>query len=147
MDGDFMVDLEEVLRNIETAQVLSVLFPLFQKTLLVDARHDQGQGPLIKLVPMAGSVEERLRSLRRMRPHFPQPHSLTVIPWPKRVLSLKTLGIWDRIVERLLESGHRGMEKAARDTFQELLRREWEELTRALSGEGYHTLWSAKDQY
>ena len=143
MNGDFMGNSEDVLRNIETAEVLSILLPLLGRSLLVDTRCDAREGPMIRVVPMAGSVEERLRSLQRMRPHLPHPERLTVIPWPKRVLSLQTLGIWERIVERLVASGYPGMEKASREVFSQLVHLEREEIGKAITGQGYHTIWSA----
>ncbi len=145
MDWDFTVDIEEALRNVQTAEVLSIILPLLQKTLLVDTRYDASQGPLVKVVPMAGSVEERLRSLSRIRPHFPQPQRLAIIPWPRRVINLKTLGIWDRIMERLAESGDPVIERTAGAILEKLVAQERAETDRALTGEGYHTLWSAND--
>ena len=38
MDGDFRIDLEEVLKNIDSAEVISIYFPLLRKTILIDTR-------------------------------------------------------------------------------------------------------------
>ena len=102
MDFDFRLDLTEVMRAVETTEVVALYFPLVRKTLLIDARSTAVDGPLIKIVPMVATPEERLRALRKLRPRFPRPDSITIIPWPKYVASLERLGIWERIVGRFL---------------------------------------------
>ena len=73
------------LQTIETAEVISILFPMLRKSLVLDTRSDLEDGPMARVVPMAESVDDRLRSIKRMRPRFPRPESVTIIPWPKQV--------------------------------------------------------------
>ena len=85
MDGDFRIDLDDLLKNVNTADVVSIYFPVLRKTILIDTRFTAEDPPMIRIVPMAGSLEERQRSLRKLRPQFPRPNSITVVPWPKYV--------------------------------------------------------------
>ena len=144
MDGDFRLDLSEVTRNIETAQIICLYFPLLRKTLLADTRFDVEDGPLVKIVPMVDSVEERFRTLRRLRPRFPKPDSLTVIPWPKYVDSLVRLGIWDKLIARVIATGDKTAVRRCQETLDELRRLEMEEFSHVIRGESYHTVWQRK---
>ncbi|MBI2847173.1 MAG: hypothetical protein HYX82_04745 [Chloroflexi bacterium] len=144
MDSDFRLDIGEVGRNIESAEVISLYFPLLRKTLLMDTRHNGGEEPMIKVVPMVDSVEERFRSLRKLRPRLPKPDSITVIPWPKYVGSIVRLGIWDKIVQRFVATGHKEAVKACEEALKDLLEFEKTELAAVIKGEHYYTLWEAK---
>lgn len=146
MDSDFRIDLGEVNRNLDTAEVVSLYFPLLRKTLLIDSRSSELDGPLIRVVPMATTPEERFRSLHQMRPRFPRPESITIIPWPKYVGSLTRLGVWDHIVGRFVDLGGPDLARRCEDCLQELLAAEREELGRALRGENFHDLWRRSEE-
>jgi len=144
MNSDFGMDIGEILRNVDSAEVLAIYFPVLRKTLLVDTRYDDVEGPLVKVVPMAGSVEERIRNLRRMRPRFDRPHTITVMPWPKYVGSLDRLGILNRLVQRFHHSGHSLAAEACQKAYLELMATERQELLHAITGEGYNAIWQRK---
>ena len=95
MDSGFPVDVEEVKKDIETAECVVLYFPMLEKTLVLDTRFDAAEGPLIRVMPRAYSAEERFKALKRLRPRFPTPEPFTLVPWPKYVASLKRLGVWD----------------------------------------------------
>ena len=120
MEGDFSLDLDEALKNIEIAEVISVYFPMLRKSLLVDIRTSFEETPIIRIVPMALSVEERSRSLKKMRPSLDRPQSITVLPWPKYINSLVDLGIWDMILNRLVDSGDSKLLKRSKLILEEL---------------------------
>lgn len=141
MDSESRIDIEEVKRGIELTEIIALYFPYFRKTLLMDTRSSAVDGPMIKVVPMASSPEERLRELRRLRPRFPKPERITIIPWPKYVSSLVGLDVWDTIVRRYLEIGSPEVVRQCEACLQELYRAERDELRRAITGEGYETLW------
>jgi len=141
MDSDFRVDLAEVNRNLDTAEVAALYFPLLRKTLLIDTRRSKLDGPMIKVVPMVSTPEERLRSLRELRPRFPRPESVTIIPWPKYVGSLLRLGVWDHIASRLAEVGDPQLMRQCEACLQELLAAEREEIGRAIRGDNFQDLW------
>lgn len=141
MDSEFRIDVSEVQRSVELGEIVALYFPLLRKTLLMDTRTSGIDGPMIKVVPMASSPEERFRELMRMRPRFPKPESITLIPWPKYVASLVRLEVWDAIVRRYIEVGPPDIVRQCDECLQELYRAEQEELRNAIVGENYETLW------
>lgn len=142
MEGNFLFDIRDVIQNIERAEVMSVFFPTFRRALIVDTRYKEGVGPLVRLMPMARSPQDRMRSIRRIRPEFPRPTNLTLVPWQRYVGSLISSGVWDKILARLEESGDDGVLVACEKAMNELRQLESEELTAAITGDNYHTLWS-----
>jgi hypothetical protein len=38
MDGDFRIDIDEIIRNIDSAEVISIYFPILRKAILIDTR-------------------------------------------------------------------------------------------------------------
>ena len=145
MDGDFVLNMDEVIQSIENADVMSLYLPALSKAVVIDTRSNETDGPMIALLPMAASPEERLRSLRRLRPSFPRVSGLTVVEWTRYVDSLVTLGVWDRIVQRFVESGQDDAVGACETVLSELRRLERAELTAAVLGVNYHTLWPPEE--
>ncbi len=141
MDSDFRVDVEEVCRAIDTGEIIALYFPLLRKTLLMDTRTTPLDGPMIKVVPMAASPEDRYRELVRMRPRLPKPESISIVPWPKFVESLTRTGVWDRIARRYAEIGPAGIVRQCVACLDELRAVEREEVRRAITGENFETLW------
>ena len=143
MDSDFRIDIGEVCRAIDLGEIIALYFPLLRKTLLMDTRTNPIDGQMIKVVPMASSPEERFRELVRMRPRFPKPESISIVPWPKYVHSLAGTGVWDRIVRRFLEIGSPQIVRDCEACLQELYDVEREEIRRAITGDNYETMWDA----
>jgi len=140
------MDVDEINRHIDTAEVMGIYFPLIRKTLLLDTRSDAVDGPMIRVLPMANSMDERFRSLRRLRPRFPRPESITLIPWPKYVSSLKRLGIWDRVVQRFVNTGDMDAVRACEEAFNELAELEKHEIISAVKGERYTAIWEKETE-
>jgi hypothetical protein len=143
MDGEFRIDINEVQRRIDGEEVIALYFPLLRRTLLMDARTNAVDGPMIKVVPMVSTPEERFRELVRLRPRFSKPESITIIPWPKYVSSLVRLEVWDHIVRRFLELGPPDVVRQCEECLQELVVFERDEMRRAITGENYENLWDA----
>lgn len=142
MENDFGLDLPEIRKVIETAEVLVVRFSIVDKRLLIDARHSDEEGPLIKLVPRVASVEERFRYLKRVRSRFPLPERIMTFIWPRHVEVLQSSGVWQYIVDRLTAAGHAGTTDECEAVYRELLAEEKAQVLAAISGRGgYHTLW------
>ena len=144
LDSDYRIDVSEVNRNIDVADVIALYFPLLRKTLLMDMRANDVDGPMIRVVPMANTPEERFQSLLKMRPRFGRPESITIIPWPKYATSLVELGIWDRIVRRYADTGSPESVRECDRCHAELVKLEREELRRAITGDQYETLWGQR---
>jgi len=147
MDSDYRIDLTEAYRAIDLGEIIALYFPLLRKTLLMDTRTTAVDGPMIRVVPMASSPEERFRELVRMRPRLPKPESINIIPWPKYVASLVRTEVWDHIVRRFLEIGPPEIVRRCEACLQELRDFEREEIRNAITGENYETFWDASGTY
>ncbi len=145
MDGDAEFEIAEVLQNIDEAQVVTLYFPVLATTLLVDTRTDESGPPLVRLVPIADSAQDRFSSLTELRPQLSRPQSITMIPWLRRVESLTVLGVWQHLLARLEASANgnaAAVRAAADDCLCELRNLERREFAAAISGDEYRTLWS-----
>ena len=143
MEGNFLFEIDEVLRNVQEAEVMSIFFPSFRRALIIDTRSNTDDGPMVRLMPMASSPQDRVRSIRKLRPGFPRLQNLTLIPWHRYVDSLVNLGVWEKIVKRIEESGDPKAIQACDAALTEMRRLERQELVAAISGDNYQTIWSA----
>jgi hypothetical protein len=141
MDNDYVLNLDDILHTIETADVVRIRFLLLEKRLLIDNRHNEFEGPLIRLVNRSGSSEESFRNLKRMRPRFPLPDKMTAIWWPKYVNTLSTSGVWGAVVARISNSGFTDSIAQCEEVLRELRQLERQEVRNAISGEGFQTIW------
>ncbi|MFQ6019260.1 MAG: hypothetical protein ACE5KW_00715 [Dehalococcoidia bacterium] len=143
---DYGLDREEVMRVIDTAEVLVIRFAILDKRLLIDTRTNEEDGPFISVVPKAGSVEERFRSLKKLRPRFPLPDKIMSFMWPRHVETFRNSGLWEHIVKRLVGLGGEGIAANCEDIYKELERQEKVEVVAAIrGGEGYQSLWERPD--
>ncbi|MEX2228174.1 MAG: hypothetical protein WEB13_00915 [Dehalococcoidia bacterium] len=146
LDNGVETDLDVIQRNIDEAEVVSLYFPSLGKTLLIDNRTSEHVGPMVRLLPMAGSSADRLRSIRRLRPELPHPTSVSWIPWTRRVASLRALGVWDHIMRRFEEHADcHAPSDAALACLATLRRLELYERRCAITGERYRALWQRED--
>lgn len=143
MDNDFSIDLVDIAASIRTGEVLTLRFVAVGHRLLLDFRTTDIDGPLVKIVEPVKSIEERYRSLRKLRPRFEGPEKIVSIWWPRFAASLRTTGIWDEVMQRISDSGHTDAVRRAEDALQELIALEAAQQRAAISGTGFRTLWSA----
>lgn len=143
MDGhiDFDIDqLKSSLRVVDHALIRLTPVGITER-LLVDFRANDSLGPGVCLLPDVNSLAERLKTIEQARPGFPVPERMHVITWPLRIAALERLGILETIRERLSEMGAFVALGEMEEAHQRLLRLERQEVRRAITGEGYHTLW------
>ena len=141
------MDLDEVKEVIDTAEVLVIRFAILEKRLLVDARYNETEAPLLQLVSKTSSVEERFRSLKQLRPQFTLPEKIMSFTWPRHVETFRAAGLWQRIIDRLAASGHPGLDEQAQVVFEELMQEEKAEVLTAIrGGESYQSLWERKEE-
>jgi len=145
MEGNFLFEMDEVFRNIQEAEVMSIFFPALRQALVLDTRFNATDGPMVRLLPMAGSPQERLRSIRRLRPGFRRLQNLTLIPWQRYVESLVDSGVWAKLEDRIKQSGDTSAIEAFDAALLELRNLERKELHAVIVGEGYQTIWSASE--
>lgn len=142
---DFAVDLQELFDEIDHAEVVSISFPSFDKSAVFDMRSNESEGPMLRLMPIASSPRERIRSMRRLRPSFPRTNCLSVIPWYGYVDTLVQTGIWDKLVDRLTRSGRRDATDACDAMLKKLRHFEKVGMSAAISGGNYHTIWTSRN--
>lgn len=147
MDNDYVLNLDDILHTIETADVVRIRFLLLEKRLLIDNRYNEFEGPLIRLVNRSGSSEESFRNLKRMRPRFPLPDKMTAIWWPKYVNTLSTSGVWSAIVARISNTGFTDSIAQCDEVLRELQSLERQEVRNAISGEGFQTIWQRQQTH
>jgi hypothetical protein len=141
MDNDYVLNIEEILHTIATAEVLRIRFLLLDKRLLIDNRYNEFEGPLVKIVPRASSSEESFRNLKRLRPRFPLPEKMTAIWWPKYINTLYSTGVWQAVTKRIADTGFTDSVRQCDDILRELLALERQEIRNAISGDGFQTIW------
>ena len=143
-DNEYPLDLPEIIHLIRSADVMLIRFTTFDKRLLFDARSDQEEGPIVRVVPRAGSAAERFKHLKGLRPRFPLPKNIVSFTWPKHVSSLERLGIWQVIVDRIHSTGYYDSGEECRLALTELRAEERDQIHNAITGEGFETLWERK---
>ncbi len=142
-DTDYGIDMNEVERVINTADVLIIRFAIVDKRLLIDARtNEKGDGPFIAVVPKASSVEERFKELKKLRPRFPLPEKIMSFTWPRHIDTFRGSGLPERIEARLVQLGGEAMAANVRDAISALAAEEKSEVLSAIRGdERYQTIW------
>lgn len=136
------MNLEAVFQHIGKSETFSIAFPTLRKALVVDMRTNGEDGPFIRVMPMARSAADRLRTLKRMRPALPRAAEILVVPWPSFVDGLVRAGIWEKLQERIAASGSLSALDALDKALEELRTLESQEFGALLTGDRYETLWS-----
>ena len=145
MTADYGIDLDEVRRVIDAADVLVVRFSITSRRLLVDARTSKDEGPMIKVVPQARSAEERFRSVKMLRPRFRVPDRILTFHWPRHARSMLESGVWDHLARRLVALGRSDTAAQCDAAFAEIVEEErLVELAAIRGSEGFQTLWEAR---
>ncbi|MCZ6539275.1 MAG: hypothetical protein O6922_05565 [Chloroflexi bacterium] len=134
--------MDGVFKFVENAEVMAVFFPKFGQSVVIDVRAKEGEPPLVRVMPMARSIADRLRTIKRMRPALPRPQDILAIPWVGYVGALKSSGLWGKIIARIEATDYPGAVEAAEKAFDELIRIERRELAQLIVGEQYETLWA-----
>ncbi len=142
MEQDFGIDIDEIRRVVDEAEVFIVRFTRIERRLLVDARAAADDPPMIRIVPRVSSAAERYRHLKELRPNMQLPEQITVFSWPRQALAMRELGIWQRIEERLVSLGGVELAGACDEALEALLAAERAEMMAAIrGGEGFETVW------
>ncbi|MGI8688076.1 MAG: hypothetical protein ACR2M3_05810 [Thermomicrobiales bacterium] len=144
MDNAYNISSDRIIRALAEAEVMSIFFPRIGKALIVDTRHDANHGPVVLMDGMVGSAEERLQSVRRLRPEFTEIAQLTLAPWLGSTRAFAEQGIFDAIVERFRAMGFHDAAHDAIRAFRELRRHERQMMCDLIAGEMQttRTLWA-----
>ena len=128
--------------EIDSAEVVVVILTALNQCLVLDSRRTAEDPPEMSVSPPLGSGERRLQALNQARPHLPNAQRMLAIPWAGSVNALVRSGVWNQLVDRMLESGFEGIEKTCQSCLDQL--RKWEHiaLVTMIQGHGpYRTLW------
>jgi len=139
MDNVYRWNVRAVLRNIHEAQVVSLFFPYLGRALIVDLRHDEQEGPLITTDGMVAGPQDRIDSLKRLRPRFKTPDNITLAPWLGPVRSLESSGAVAEIASRLEQMGQPGAKDALDQAYKELQAAEHGEILALIRGDVQRT--------
>lgn len=142
MDNDFSIDLVDIASAIRCNDVLTMRFVAVGHRLLLDFRTSDLDGAMVKVVEPVRSVEERYRTLKRLRPRFGSPEKIVSLWWPRFTGSLQTTGVWAEVMQRVIEGGNPDAVRRAEDAIAELIRLEHDAQRDAIRGAGFTTLWS-----
>ena len=143
-ENGVMIDLGEVGDVIETADVFAVGFRQFQERLLVDARYDDQNGPLIAVVEPVNSVQERFFWLGARRPTLGMPERFMFFVWPHSVAFLEESGVWKELTRRIREANDLQADEMLAEALATLKAKEREATIAAITGEGYHRVWPSE---
>jgi hypothetical protein len=142
MSDEFGVDIDEVFKVIDTAEVLIVRFHIIDKRLMVDFRTKSGVAPFIEIVNKAESVEDRFRSIKKLRPQFPFPEKVMSFHWPRSMPVMLASGVWQHLADRLGAMGGDDTTEQCGLVLDQLILEERREVAGAISGaKHYQTLW------
>jgi hypothetical protein len=100
-DDGVIVDFEVIEKVIDASDVFVLGFAHFAERLLVDARSNEQEAPLVQLVEPAGSPPERLAWLRRRRPSLGLARSVSFLAWPHSPSFLVESKVWDQLRHRV----------------------------------------------
>jgi hypothetical protein len=144
MDSDSYshINREALARSIAEADHLLFRFATVASRLFVDFRVGADLEPGIHVLPPVNSLAERVASIRRVRPQAPLPDRLYVIAIPARVRGLDRTGALDAIRRRLAQLEAFTQVTELELAYEQLLAFEREEIRRAITGDGYRTLWA-----
>jgi hypothetical protein len=139
---DLGFDLSPILNAVESADVLIVRFPYFDKRLLIDVRRSELDPPVIQLVPQASGIEGRFRSVKEARPRLPVPERILSFQWPRHADTLAASEVWQRIVARIVAAGGEASARRCDETLAQMRAEERREVMRAIRGdERFETIW------
>lgn len=143
MDDDDQF-LHQVLSGITEADIITIFFPLLRRSLLVDTRHNDATPQMVTVLPQVTSMEERIASIERLRPHLGKVRSILGIPWMRSVHSLQERGVTEQLSKRLIDTGMPAFQANLEldKALGKLRRIEQRAFVSMIHGEGYQTIWA-----
>ncbi len=138
--------LGQVLSGISEAEVVTIFFPLLRRAMVIDARGNEQSAYMVKVMPQVNSMEERIRSIEKLRPQLGKVRSILGVPWMKSVRRLDEHGVTRMLVDKLVSAGatYGEADAAVKAAAEQLWRLEKMAFVRMIRGEGFKTLWTTK---
>jgi hypothetical protein len=144
-ENGVLVDFEEITKLVETADVFTVGFATFPERLIVDARANDVETPMVQVVEPARSARDRLNWLNRRRPSLGTPEAFSFFAWPHSPSFMVQSGVWDRIRNRV-DTGDSQVQTQCDLAIKQLLNLDREATLAILRGEHSLTLWPRDPQ-
>ena len=136
-ENGMMVDLEELRKVVENADVFAIGFRTFPQRLIIDARSTDSEGTMVRVVEPVATVEERFFWLGKERPSFGVPERFTFFVWPHSLRYFEESGLGQIIRERV----HSEAGNQVAESMQRLFALEHQSTIDAVTGKNYHTIW------
>jgi hypothetical protein len=146
MDNAFELFHERIIDAIRNGDVVCLFFPRLGKTLILDLRQKPDAPPAIFVEDTVRSPQERLDSLKRLRPEFPLPEELRLAPWFGFVSSIEETGIYGAMLDRCVETGYPPLSADCREAVEELIQYERRMMRAIVRGEMSRTIWQRSPQ-
>ena len=140
-DNGVIIDVGEVRKVVDNADVFAIGFSNFAERLLIDTRSNSEERPFVQIVEPVDSLKERFFWLGRHRPSLGLPETFMFFAWPHSPAYLVESGIWDRIRARVGADQDEEMERECASALRGLNDLERDEMVSAIKGEGYFTTW------
>lgn len=136
------IDLGDVARVIDAAEVVVIGFPFCAERLLLDLRPDGLSGPLIQLVEPVDSASERTAWLNGRRPGLGAPAQIIFFLWPHSLAFLRESDALARVCERVRRDQGVDVTDDIESALASVRAREVAHAAAAITGaEGFETLW------
>jgi hypothetical protein len=140
-ENGMMVDLEELRKVVENADVFAIGFRTFPQRLIIDARSADSQGTMVRVVEPVATVEERFFWLGKERPSFGVPERFTFFVWPHSLRYFEESGLGQIIRERV----HPEADSQVAESMHRLFALEHQSTIDAVTGKNYHTIWQREE--
>lgn len=144
-DNGLKADLAQIVTVIQAAEVFELDFPFFPDRLVVDARHNQTEKPLIRVVEPLRSSADRMGWLARRRPSLGPPHSISFIFWPHSMNQLGQSSTWQAIRKLLAADSGEALSSDCDAALKRLIDIEASTAMDLLKGENCYTLWPNRE--
>jgi hypothetical protein len=139
-ENGVLVDFEEIDKLVDAADVFTVGFATFPERLIVDARFNDIETPMVQVVEPARSARDRLSWLNRRRPSLGAPEAFSFFAWPHSPSFMVQSGVWDRIRNRV-EGADPQVSVQCDLAIKQLLNLDYQATLAILRGEHALTLW------
>jgi hypothetical protein len=140
-ENGVLIDFDEVSKLVADADVFVVGFANFPDRLLVDARSNAQESPLVQVVEPATGPQQRLAWLRRRRPSLGSPEAFSFFSWPHSPAFLIQSGIWERIRRRVGADYDANLSVQCGLALHQLENLDRQAMYAVLRGENCATLW------
>jgi hypothetical protein len=142
MDPSAELEVRRITHIVEQHDVVVFRFDRAASRLVLDLRPGDDL-PVFELIPGTGTVEDRVRLIRSLRPRMPRAEAIRILRWSRSLRGMDELGAWRVLRDRAMREGIPAETVAA--VYDALLDEEWSIIHDLIvGGEGTRTLWERR---